>query len=165
MWIYSLGVTLREIIPYFTADDEAEQRDCVTHSDNAANADYSITRQTSIAKRETINEKRNGKNCDKEYCIKGNATTKTPASMTRINNNYNYYINMNDGCRNIADVTDTSTSILTSLSHTIISMCDPNINYRASLMYLLNVSTYETHIYIYILGFIRTLALKIKLKK
>lgn len=148
MWIYSLGVTLRETIPYFTADDEAEQGDCVTHSDNASNAAYSTssTRQTTIAKSETINDKRNGKICDTECCIKENAMTKAPASATRINKNINYYINMNDGWRNIAAVADTSSSILTSLNHTIISMCDPNINYRASLMYLLNVSAYILYI-------------------
>lgn len=149
MWIYSLGVTLRETIPYFTADDETEQGDCITHSDNASNAAYSISTQTAFTKRETINDKRNGKNCDNVCCIKENDTTKTPASMTRFNKNNNNYINMTDGWRNNAAVADTSTSILTSLNQTIISMCDPNINYRASLMYLLNVNTY-TYLYIYI---------------
>lgn len=133
MWIYSLGVTLRDGLN-FTVDDEAEPGDCVTHSDNDSNVVYGVSRQN-----ETINDITNCKNCDPEHCIK---KTKALSIITRANKNNNYYVNMNDSWRNIVSVADTRTSMLTSLNHTIIAMCDPNINYRAGLMYLLSVSTH-----------------------
>lgn len=146
MWIYSLGVTLRETIPNIAEDGEAELGDFVTHSDVV----YSKSKQREIAERETINDKRNGKNCNHECCIKEKATTN--AFVSNVSNPSNSYINMNDGRRKNAAVADTNTSILTSLNQTIFSMCDPNINYRASLMYLLNVSTYirYANIFMYI---------------
>lgn len=127
MWIYSLGVTLRRTIQSTTASSSSQYRS------NKHGAGIAMLQQQQNA----------GYANDAVAQVTANQRTPEPVAhqqnhhhRTMMNGHVNHLDNDND----TVPTTNNVYKHLTSLDHVIRMMCAPNLHYRASLMYLLDVS-------------------------
>lgn len=124
MWIYSLGVTLRRTIQSTTASSASQYR----------NGKY----DAGIA---MLQQQNGGYENDGVAQVTANKRPPEPITQqnhhrTAINGHVNHLGNDNDAI----PTTNNVYKHLTSLDFVIRMMCAPNLHYRASLMYLLDVS-------------------------
>lgn len=168
MWIYSLGITLHNTIRPVSGQTNATVATGV--SEPAAYSVVQKPKSTTATTINDKRFGAAGENCANNgrqrsgddgrisammISNKSNATTLTPlpplspvsggdgsSSVFRYNNN-NYNNNPANHSENMVGVDgNSSTATLTSLDYVISAMCAPNLHQRASLMYLLNVSTH-----------------------
>lgn len=127
MWIYSLGITLRRTLQSFSTANNQRK---ATQALNRGNGTGGGTGATLLNAQNDIGNP--------------NQRTKTPAAMlVRCQSSLQPTGNDDNGdsdSNNSAQIAPKNSSKKSSLDYVIRTMCAPNRNNRASLMYLLDVS-------------------------